>query len=236
MATATRLEHGIALLGTEGSGKTTLLGALGPAFIQGGGVWLLAAADDSTATTLFTMVTQLTSRQIFPLATSGQIMSHNWQLWGERPRAWLQRFRRPEQIRVDLHVADPSGEIVVKKSHEIEERLIDILMQSRGIIFMFDPIRDEEQGDAFDYVFDVVTRLTQRARGRDGRLQHHVAVCISKFDDRRVFEKASRLKLLTVAPGDRYQLPRIADDSHEDFFPSSAGIRGLALRAWRWIS
>jgi hypothetical protein len=230
---ADRLEHGITLLGTASSGKTTLLAALGPALTQRhvpversflnqrGDEWVLVPTDDASAQRLITMISDLTANQIFPTVTSAEIQSHHWQLWGQRPRPWWQRLRQPEKVRVDLHVTDPSGEIFMTEK-TLEESLIETLVRSRGIVFMFDPIREFEQGDAFKYVLNVVTRLAQRMIGpnglADGLLPHHVSVCVSKFDDRRVFEAANTLRLLTVQPDDQFRFPRVADADARRFF------------------
>jgi hypothetical protein len=218
----TRLERGVTLLGTPGSGKTTLLAALGPALTRRHDDWKLVAKDDGSAQTLISMITHLTSQQVFPEATL-QIASHHWQLWGENPRPWWQSlFRRPEQVRFDLQVADPSGEIFMDGAHSgLEETLINTLVNSRGIVFLFDPIREFECGDAFEYALHVITRLAQRMIGpdesADGRLPHHIAVCISKFDDKRVFEVAEEMELLTTLPGDPYDFPRVADSDAREF-------------------
>jgi hypothetical protein len=49
-------------------------------------------------------------------------------------------------------------------------------------------------------------------------LPHHVSVCVSKFDDRRVFEAANTLRLLTVQPDDQFRFPRVADADARRFF------------------
>jgi hypothetical protein len=223
--TARPLEHGITLLGTPSSGKTTLLAALGPALTQRGGEWKLVPADDGSAQTLISMITHLTAQQVFPEATSREIVSHHWQLWGQNPRARWQWFRRPEQIRLDLHVADPDGEIFAGQdvnTQRLEENLIETLVNCRGITFLFDPIREFEHGDAFEYVLHVVTRLAQRVIGpdvsADGRLPHYVSVCVSKFDAVPVFETARMRGLLTVQPNDPYGFPRVADGDARGFF------------------
>ena len=62
--------------------------------------------------------------------------------------------------------------------------LIENIVNSSGIVFLFDPIREFENGDAFAHTFGVLTQLTQRMRDLPGRrLPHYVAVCIAKFDE-----------------------------------------------------
>jgi hypothetical protein len=167
------------------------------------------------------MITHLTSRQIFPEATM-EIERHHWQLWGEKPRPRWQLFRRPEQVRFDLQVVDPSGEIFREDAQRgLEEDLIDSLINSHGIVFLFDPIREFEHGDAFEYAIRIIMRLAQRMIGPDesgdGRLPHYIAVCISKFDDKRVFETAREMGLLTTLSGDPYYFPRVADSDAREF-------------------
>ena len=64
--------------------------------------------------------------------------------------------------------------------------LIDGLVRSRGIIYIFDPMRESDDGDAFDHTFGMLVQLARRmdeqASWQGGRLPHYVAVCITKFD------------------------------------------------------
>ena len=238
-ATIGRLGHGITMLGTPGSGKTTLLAALGPALAQReeGVQWRLVPTDDGSAQTLITMITDITAKQTFPVATVGTDVSHNWQFWGEDLRSRWLWFRKPKNIRVDMHVADPSGEVFMQQPEDVE-RLIDTLVHSGGIVFMFDPIREFKHGDAFEYVLNVVTRLARRIIGHDpsqaGRLPHYVSVCVSKFDDKAIFEAAGELKTVTYSPADPYRFPRVADADAREFFAalckvSKSGTARMAM-------
>ena len=43
----------------------------------------------------------------------------------------------------------------------------------------------------------------------DGTLPHHVAICVTKFDEPKVFDTAERLKLLRYDRNDPFQFPRV---------------------------
>ena len=77
-------------------------------------------------------------------------------------------------------------------------------------MFIFDPIREFAKGDAFDHTFGMVVQLARRLADSpdfDGRLPHYVAVCVTKFDEIRVFETAEKLDLLVTDPDDPYEFP-----------------------------
>lgn len=72
-------------------------------------------------------------------------------------------------------------------------RLLDHLQSCQGIIYFFDADRDTRHGDSFSYLYPVLEQLTARVMesGYTGtRLPHHVAVCITKFDNPTVYKAA----------------------------------------------
>lgn len=71
-------------------------------------------------------------------------------------------------------------------------------------------------GGASRYMYRVLTRLKAEIR-HSGKLPHYVAVCITKFDDTRVFESALRLDIVEFDPV-RPELPRVPDEEARDFF------------------
>jgi hypothetical protein len=76
---------------------------------------------------------------------------------------------------------------------DVEEALRH-LTDCQGILFLFDPLREEAEADAFRYFNTIRAQLEARtaASGRmfGPTLPHHVAVCITKFDDREVLNQA----------------------------------------------
>jgi hypothetical protein len=221
-----RTEHSIAMWGAPSSGKTTFLAALSIALTRRGKDWKVVGSDKASADKLIALTTPLTREHAFPLATSG-IEAFRWQLVGQVQRTIPRMFRTEryeETIRIGLDLADPSGEIAGPERTEGGERveLIDNLERSRGIVFLFDPIRESETGDTFDHTFGVLAQLTQRmidsSEFADGWLPHYVAVCITKFDEIRVFKTAEKLNLLVADPADPLGLPRVADEDARELF------------------
>jgi hypothetical protein len=219
-------EHGIAMWGAPSSGKTTFLAALSIALTRRGTDWKVIGADQASAQKLIELTTPLTRDHAFPPATSG-IEGFRWMLVGQVRRS-IPRFLRSERymetVTFSLDLADPQGELASPELAGLGERveLLDRLERSRGIVFIFDPIRESEVGDTFEHTFGMLTQLAQRMVGSadfsGGRLPHHVAVCVTKFDEIRVFRTAEKLNLLTVDPADRLELPRVADEDARELF------------------
>ena len=75
------------------------------------------------------------------------------------------------------------------------QQFVDNLEKSSGIVFFYDPIREFEHGDAFRHTFGVLAQLDAQMKRR-GKLPHHVAVCVTKFDEQRVFDAAARMRMV----------------------------------------
>ena len=221
-----RLEHSIAMWGAPSSGKTTFLAALSIALTKWGKGWNVVGADEASSNKLIALTTPLTHEHAFPLATSG-IEGFRWLLVGRITRTisrWFRTERYEETVKIFLDLADPAGEIAGPSRAERGERvdLIDNLERARGIVFIFDPIRESETGDTFEHTFGVLKQLTQRMidspEFSDGLLPHYVAVCVTKFDEIRVFRTAEKLNLLMADPADPLGLPRVADEDARELF------------------
>ena len=239
-----RPEHSVAMWGAPSSGKTTFLAALSLALAQQDRDWRIAGADDASTNVLIRLTSGLSRDRAFPEATSG--MEHyRWLLVGRvrrrLPRSWLRTEYRDEPVRIALDLTDVSGEIYEsdKLARALRADLVDNLTRSRGILFLFDPIREFEKGDVFDHTFGVLAQLEQHMDGSpdliDGRLPHHVAVCITKFDEIRVLSSAEKLGLVVSDPGDPFGFPRVDDNDARDFFSqlcriSQSGNADFVLR------
>lgn len=215
--------------GAPGSGKTTLLAALSIALVrQDHRSWRLTGIDPPSTEALIRLTTELANRR-FPLATSA-LEQYAWLLErpsaGQPPRRLLPWGRRREQIpSVRLDLVDASGELYSlagRQNLDTESNLLTSLENSRGIVYVFDPVRESGQGDVFEHTIGVLNRLADRMSGSaelvDGRLPHYVAVCVTKFDHPKVLETASRLDLIIADPADRHGFPQIADEDAEDLF------------------
>ncbi len=221
-----RPDHSISMWGAPSSGKTTFLAALSIALTRWGRDWKVIGADEASVEMLIKLTTPLLREHAFPPATSG-IEAFRWLLVGQVTRTIPRRFRTEryeEIVQIGLDLADPSGEIAGPEWTTLGERgeLIDNLERSRGIVFLFDPIRESEVGDTYDHTFGVLTQLAQRMIGSpgsaDSHLPHYVAVCITKFDEIPVFRTAEKLGLLMADPADPLGLPRVADEDARELF------------------
>jgi hypothetical protein len=236
--------HGIVMLGGPGSGKTTYLAALSIALFMRPG-WRMVPKDDVSAEALTRRVQDLTSTRVFPMGSRGQVASYQWRINGEVERTKLDWRRRVvrylDPVGIDFRVTDAGGEIFARpEASALRDELLDVLARSRGIIFLFDPTREFEVGDTFDYVHQVVTLLAQRMLGGQGdrgeRLPHHVAVCVSKFDDDWVFRAAEAMGMVSYDPSEPYGFPQVADEDAREFLRrlcrvSPMGTAELAVTA-----
>ena len=215
-------EHSIAMWGAPGSGKSTFLAALGIAIALHGEGWSLAGRDQASTEMLISLTRRLTGGA-FPMATAG-IHEFAWVLEGTPPPAARQRWPRRDRTagppsRIDLRLVDSPGEYFFQQSTRyagVRDDLVRNLEQSRGIVFLFDPIREFTRGDTFQHTLGMLATLASRMVDSperiDGQLPHHVAVCVTKFDEPRVLQTAAALDLLTADPADDHGFPRVAED------------------------
>jgi energy-coupling factor transporter ATP-binding protein EcfA2 len=221
--TTIRSTPGISMLGATGSGKTTFLGALHIALLRKreqdpAQEWVLWARDEASRQLLVKMDVMLNSEGKFPMPTE-TIESLDWILDGRTRRTEKAgRWRAPQEfedrLEVTLKLTDPSGEFMQSTYMAAPQRqqLVEHVINSRGILFMFDPVREHRWGDAYDTTFNVIMDLIAAASsdpGFDGRLPHHVAVCVTKLDEPRVFKTAESLHLLTQNPHHPYNFPTV---------------------------
>lgn len=218
----------IAMLGSPASGKTTFLSALAWSLAQGETGWNITPEDEISADYLVRMTASLSTDRIFPLTTP-DVVRYGWTLNGWSTRVTRTRFRKKvykEPVRLGLQVMDVPGEILHSSWVGTAQRaeLINTIAPSDGIVFLIDPIRELELGDTSDFIFGSLAQLMQRTSYETGaprsRLPHYVAVCLTKFDDPRVFTVADRLGLLSQSPDDPYGFPRVSDDRARDFIYS----------------
>lgn len=210
--------HNIAMWGAPGCGKTTFLAALDIALDRVHGDWKVVGADGGSTEVLTRMSTSLAVHHEFPEATRG-IERYKWCLVGqteEPTRRWWNRGTVARNNKIGLDVLDATGELFASGYPADRRSLFDSLVASRGIVYLFDPIREYELGDAYENLHGVLAQISQRMlhmpEFTDGRLPHYLAICVTKFDEVRVLKTADRLNLLSVDPDDQYGFPRIVDD------------------------
>jgi hypothetical protein len=225
-------KHSIAMWGPPGSGKTTFLAALSVALNRNGGVgWKIHGWEESSEKRLIQMNHQLVSGHSFPRGTVG-IEEYSWVLSGSHrnARKKLLRKAQEEDVSVRLDLVDAQGEIADPEKNSAHlGALIESLVRSRGIVYIFDPMRESDDGDAFDHTFGVLVqlarRMTEEAGWRGGRLPHHVAVCITKFDAAPILMTADRMGL-TVPSDDGHGFPRVPDYDARELFERLCTVSG----------
>jgi hypothetical protein len=226
-------DHNISIWGAPGSGKTTFLAALNIALILKEGPWRVIGADGPSRDFLIEMTSALSQHQRFPDATLA-LGHYKWFLSRQPEKKgrswWFGRKPSPRQ-RIGLDVLDaPGGFYRANRtgSGTDREELLSNLERSRGIVYLFDPIREFNDGDAFNYLHGVLTdlagRMLAKDRFADDMLPHHLAVCVTKFDELRILETAEKLGLLAPDPDDPHGFPRIDDDYAEELFQQLCGV------------
>ena len=227
-------ETGIVLWGPPRSGKTTFLSAVGIALNRKYGGWSVAGADEASEMALIMETARLSSARTFPDATQA-IDRYGWVLNGWTRGSRRRRFRAEQHrvpVRIRLDLTDVSGEIAHydKVGYSMRRELIESLMRSRGIIYIFDPTREYTRGDIFDFTFGPLVQLARQAAEGSSfsgiRLPHYVAVCIAKSDDLRVFATAEALNLLAVDPADPYGFPRVNSNDARKLLREICSVSG----------
>ncbi|MEU9889530.1 hypothetical protein [Sphaerisporangium sp. NPDC051011] len=221
----------IAVWGAPGSGKTTFLAALNIALILKKGPWKVVGADGPSRDFLIEMTSALSEQQRFPDATLA-LGQYKWFLTRQiEKRRWPLGRKSVQSERIGLDVLDaPGGFYSAKRASAptSREELLNNLQGSRGIVYLFDPIREHKVGDAFSYLHGVLTELAGRMltgnRYAGDVLPHHLAVCVTKFDELKVLQTAEKLGLLAPDPDDPFGFPRIDDDYAEELFEQLCGI------------
>jgi energy-coupling factor transporter ATP-binding protein EcfA2 len=223
-----RSEPGIAMLGATGSGKSTFLGALQIALLKQHGDWRVWCRDPASRRALVEMNTALTSEGRFPLTTIG-IDIFDWILSGTIERSERSgRFGNrsyAENVELALKLTDPTGELSRPDQAGLQprEELVEHVANSRGILYMFDPIREFSRGDAYDKTYSLLMDLIAAVADDpdfDGRLPHHVAVCVTKLDEPRVFKTAESLGMLVWDEHHPLGFPRVHESDARDLMHS----------------
>ncbi len=229
-------DPGIVLLGPAASGKTSLLAALPVALARANASWKIIAADERSRQFLIESVDQFISHSTFPAATR-PLEGIRLHLAGPTTRTTRSRFRRRQEIvPVDIHVTmiDPPGEVFSPDHYgkSVTAGINDVLVRSHGIICTFDPIRDTQGEDSYSFLSNLIAQLSRRLHDSadfGGKLPHYLAVCMTKFDDPRIFRSAERTGLITIDPDDPFEFPRVHNDDARALLSLSAGDKGQHL-------
>jgi hypothetical protein len=223
----TVLEKGVTMWGASATGKTSFLAALYIALLDQQTGWRLRGDDTASVQELTRLTNQLTNKGVFPQATR-DLRKFRWSLVGGRPVKewhWYGPRRRNVDVVIPMPVVDVSGEVVDADEplgRQMTEQFVESLADSTGIVFFYDPIREFERGDAFQHTFGVLAELDARMKTH-GRLPHHVAVCVTKFDEQRMLDAAVRMGLVDYELDPPYS-PRVMEQDAREFFARICGV------------
>ena len=188
-----REDRRIAVLGAPASGKTSFLGAAWTAAVRAsaaGEPWGVVADDDAAERFIVRQTNHLTTRRRFPDATITSVaFSYHFRAGVPGPVAATGTGSRRLAFRLDFF--DAGGSEFGPRRYGADARLAAHLSGARRLLYLVDPFGAPGQSD---YLRPHLEQLTHVLRGAgrlaSGRLPHHVAFCISKFDQPKLFRLA----------------------------------------------
>jgi hypothetical protein len=229
----------VGLWGAAGGGKTTFLAAMQIATFRGctePGGWTMLGTTDEASEFLEQSVRRLTREREFPEASAGIGQWIRWQISGTVPATTTPGGKLRRMFGNDrgapgaahsfgLELLDVPGQRFrfLKEDDGLSETCLEHMSGSDGLIYLFDPTLDLEPGKRepnLEYVYVLLNRMKTRLHRRGGldpggRLPHHIAVCVTKFDDPEIFDWANESGLVTTDEQPPH-LPRVTDP--EQFF------------------
>ena len=216
-----QVRRSIVLWGAPGSGKTTYLAALGTALSSTVPPWTLTCTDSASRQMITGLQQELLARGRFPTPTA-EPTGLRVEIAGPFQGGTSLLSRTPAQraVRIGLSILDPAGEVFGPDSHYPVDQTVNELARAEGVMFFFDPIREQECGDSYEYFLTMIAELMQMMGGQsrgsaDSKLPHRIAVCTTKLDDPRVYSAASSLNSLK---SDQNGMPTVAEELSEEFF------------------
>jgi hypothetical protein len=226
----------LTLWGGSSSGKTTFLGVLPLAIQQAWknpryGPWNLIPNDERTLRFQTRETARLDTDRVFAPKTSALEPGLSWTLRGRIHEKGLSSVLRgthrvlgkQPQDMFTLRVPDVPGEWYRAESLEALEKNKEILTQelagSHGIVYLFDPVAELDASNSYQYLQEMLARLKMRVqeqkRMRGQYLPQSIAVCVTKFDTKWIFERALEAHLVKQ---DRHGQPTVLKEDAEAFF------------------
>jgi hypothetical protein len=206
------------LCGASGSGKTTFLTSLSLAVAaaqkQGLGDWSMVGAGPEATRFIEDGERDLVEHRRFPPATATPV-TLRWHLWGPD----VPTLFGSKKINFTLDVDDVPGVNFLPDA--ISDEMVARLAYADAMVFIVDPVLERRRTDSeqsnWSYIRSLINRMAEQHPGllQKGKLRHHVAVCLSKFDDPQIFRAAFEEGLVDVMPGEQPVVP--ADRAGEYF-------------------
>ncbi len=237
----------IAMLGPPGSGKTTFLGALSIALRNRQQEQQDRTPAERHADPMRLMIETTgapsASTGLLPAAPTDEPIQFDL-IQPEARGAQIARRDRPGEVarrstEITVNLVDPTGELWsddFSPALGLRDRreMIRHIADTDGILYLFDPLREFEVGDTLLSIDRLIAQVTQEVAGSgepdfDGTLPHHVAVCVTKFDEPRVLAIARRMGKVTRDPDDAYGFPRVRDSDARQVFARLCNGSGQAL-------
>ncbi|MBB5083823.1 hypothetical protein [Nonomuraea endophytica] len=230
----------IVLWGPTFSGKTTFLGALflAPERIEGFGTWNIIPLSEESSLFQRAIVKTLEDGHAFPPKTLTEGKPLAWRfvgdLIGSGHSRRLMPFRVPSRLRgggwnrsgdtvtFTLHIQDLPGEAYdFSKPYPNQNAIIRHLADANALIYLHDPLRDADEFEALTMGF--FRDMTEALQTYDpdklikGRLHHHVATCVTKFDHPAIYREALKQTFALCDPEPPHA-PRVTDENGKAFF------------------
>jgi hypothetical protein len=224
--TAERRQIGI--WGAPASGKSTFLSSLFIATSLATDHITIRGNDDKSTDFLVTNTSLMQKHEFPPPTVDRATLNWTLQMWVPNPNRRLLR-PGPPRIPFDFNIriqdagglefgAVPEGSSRLDIPGGSTESIAAYLGKCRGLLMIIDPLRERTTGDAYSFFFGPLLRMAQAQPVPAGeRLQHYVAVCVTKFDHPRVFGFARDNGYLSYRDDDPAFLPRVHPNEAERF-------------------
>lgn len=213
----------IGIWGGTQSGKTTYLSALEIAtLLDPSGSWNIFGNDAVSPQSVDFLLTGSESLRAgyFPPPTQSR-QQYTYEIIG-KPAGFAglvgslrEIVGMPRPFQFNLHVFDyPGGDLLNK---DPADPLWEQLAGCDGLVYLFDPHMTDVTSDNFKCLSrstSMIRQVLARQSGAllsDGRLPHHLAVCVTKFDDDKVFSKLRQAGLVIFDENKPKQAPRVKD-------------------------
>lgn len=231
----------VGIWGATQSGKTTLLSSLFLAVARSSDQLRVRGNNDESTDFLIRNTHVLNQQRRFPSATQvATPLSWTLQMWVPAPPRGVLR-NGPDRVPFDFDIdmrdvagadfaaipetaaSDPDRLDVLPdggpdRGAAVTGNIANYLSTCQGLLLLIDPIRERDVGDAYEYFFGTLLRIAQSMPvPLDQRLPHHVAVCVTKFDDPSIYEFARDYGYLSYRRDDRANMPRVHQNEAERF-------------------